>query len=869
MPRELSADIAANVAEPTGTRPVLVVSVYWSVDEATHYAAEPLTDPVTALPKLLKIGNVTDRTGFERTAESTEWSFELIDDDLTIRDLIAAASAIGPLGRRVLFRLTFPGTLWDDAATLFDGFIDRAVFDATQRTWRLEAVGWDKAIDAEFLPTVSARSFPKLPIDDCRASRAVLPLVIGDPVYRVPAVLIARPGFGRLGTELLLWHQNLYLHADAGDLGFPLDGEVSLAVGWPGNYEIFTGGFVGSEDDDTEAEDFEPRKRFVIRSRTRVWASGSNMATGGSGALKFISVPLADLPSTDTADVIGRVVWFRDNYENSTTGSGAITWRQLVATVVFRGSSYMVLSYAADLVQKNWRYEYVIGDPQGLDTIWPPGTPVTQVHPGMLTNPFETLDGDTAVTVNWASHGLEAGDIVRFSSSQDVGGLRITGVFSVTSVTSIDQLIVTMTEAATSDATSGGTVNYWTRPEAGNNNYWKYCVAAHPVTSIERLEARGQISPPGGGVTQSVWFTLSEAEYDVQLDDRSHNEGLGRVPVGDDDLPEGDPGIATVSLARPLSAYGSFDAVPFATMQGPIVTGTDTDPPTIAKKPCDVLDVILRGPLSFIDPDTQIDADGLAAVQESLDDEEDGSVELGFAITEQAKFVETLKRIAVQAGLTLAMPGGVVTIARIRTFDADADDETLTLDTVTRWGETEHDPGPSRVLATVPQYAAGDPVRVESVSADQEAAFERREESLDLWAYNSRLNAQRAAKFWHQHLLDRQRAVTCNRYLDGLKHYVADQLGGTLDGITLPGQVREMMVSLTDAPQIGLTLETRRFIWDDVATTLTDDRRCMETAIGHLDPERTAGIPDGTWTGRNAVSDIRSADYWLFLHGRH
>jgi hypothetical protein len=832
MPRTLSDDVAAAIAEPTGTRPILVVSVYWSVDEPTHYAAEALTDPVTAAPKLGAIRDVTDRTGFEQTAESTEWAFDLIDADLAIRDLIAAASAIGPLGRRVLFRLTFPGVLWDDATTLFDGFIDKADFDAIQRIWRLEAVGWDKALDAEFLPTVSKRSFPKLPIDDTRASRAVLPLVIGDPVYRVPAVLIARPGFGRLGTELRLWHQNLYLHADAGDLGFPLDGEVSLAVGWPGNYEIVTGGFVGSEDDDTEAEDFEPRKRFVIRSRTRVWASGTALRAGALSAssptLRFIGLPVADLPSSAAADVIGRVIYYRDDYQFRTTGSGAIVWRSMVATMASVGTGYVLVGYNSDRLQLHHAYDYFVADPQGLDVIWPPGTPVTQVHPGTLTNPFETLDGETAITVNWASHGLEAGDIVRFASSQDVGGLRITGVFAVTSVNSIDQFVITADDPATSDASGGGTVNYWTRPEAGNNNYWKYCIAAHPVTSVERLEARGQIAPPGGGAAQPIWFTLSDAEYDVQLDDRSHNEGLGRVPVGDDDLPDGEPGIATVSLARPLSAYGSFDAVPFATIKGPVVTDTDTDPPTIAKKPCDVLDVIMRGPLSFLDPETQIDSDELAAVQESLDDEEGGSVQLGFAITEQAKFIETLKRIAVQAGLTLSMPGGVVTVARIRAFGADADDETLGLGTVPQWSETEHDPGPSRVVANVPQYAAGDPVRVESVSAEQEAAFARREESLDLWAYNSRLNAQRAARFWHQHLLDRQRAVTCNRYLDGLKHYVADQLGGTLDGVTLPGQVREMMVSLTESPQIGLTLEARRFIWDDVATTLTDDRRCLE-----------------------------------------
>lgn len=85
------------------------------------------------------------------------------------------------------------------------------------------------------------------------------------------------------------------------------------------------------------------------------------------------------------------------------------------------------------------------------------------------SNPFETTDGETEVTVTSTAHAAIIGDTVEFSGASAVGGITIDGAYVVTSVPSANTYTIEHTSAATSSATGGGaSVTYTYRINVGN-----------------------------------------------------------------------------------------------------------------------------------------------------------------------------------------------------------------------------------------------------------------------------------------------------------------------------------------------------------------------------------------------------------------
>ena len=79
---------------------------------------------------------------------------------------------------------------------------------------------------------------------------------------------------------------------------------------------------------------------------------------------------------------------------------------------------------------------------------------------GTLTDPFTTTSGSATVTVTDVEHGLDIGQIVIFSGATAVGGLTISGAYTVISTPSLDSYTITAASAASSSATGGGSVTY-------------------------------------------------------------------------------------------------------------------------------------------------------------------------------------------------------------------------------------------------------------------------------------------------------------------------------------------------------------------------------------------------------------------------
>jgi hypothetical protein len=71
-------------------------------------------------------------------------------------------------------------------------------------------------------------------------------------------------------------------------------------------------------------------------------------------------------------------------------------------------------------------------------------------------DPISTTDGSTSVTITHVDHGENVGDYITIAGATDVGGLTISGEYTVTTVIDADHFTITANAPATSTATGGG-----------------------------------------------------------------------------------------------------------------------------------------------------------------------------------------------------------------------------------------------------------------------------------------------------------------------------------------------------------------------------------------------------------------------------
>lgn len=87
-------------------------------------------------------------------------------------------------------------------------------------------------------------------------------------------------------------------------------------------------------------------------------------------------------------------------------------------------------------------------------------TPIrTRNYSTSLSNPFDTTNTSTAVTVNDTAHGAQTGDLVYFTGASATGGIPAAELNTrhvITSITNANAYVITVTTAATSTVTGGG-----------------------------------------------------------------------------------------------------------------------------------------------------------------------------------------------------------------------------------------------------------------------------------------------------------------------------------------------------------------------------------------------------------------------------
>lgn len=150
------------------------------------------------------------------------------------------------------------------------------------------------------------------------------------------------------------------------------------------------------------------------------------------------------------------------------------------------------------------------------------GTVPYHVH---LSDPFDTTEDSTEVTVSHTAHGALAGHTVIFDGATAVGGLTIDGAYEIAEVTDADSYTITAASAATSTATGGGSAvlaeyeigtGFADKASAEERGYGEltygsgFYGATEPVGdatyfdprtwSVDNFGEDGVMSPLGGGV---------------------------------------------------------------------------------------------------------------------------------------------------------------------------------------------------------------------------------------------------------------------------------------------------------------------------------------------------------------------------------
>lgn len=88
-------------------------------------------------------------------------------------------------------------------------------------------------------------------------------------------------------------------------------------------------------------------------------------------------------------------------------------------------------------------------------------TPLRSIFSGSLTNPFNTVNNSSTVTVNHTAHGLQTGDYVQLVAGSAVGGITVTGIYANINVLTANTYTISTSTIATSTVTGGGgTVAY-------------------------------------------------------------------------------------------------------------------------------------------------------------------------------------------------------------------------------------------------------------------------------------------------------------------------------------------------------------------------------------------------------------------------
>lgn len=362
MPRSLTSAAQTEAQKQTGAKPVRILEVEWPTSGTKRYSTHDRDTPVVGIQgRLLDVGELQVDGTPGQAGGITELSVEFEDSDLFLKQENETQPGVQNVAAHLY--LWFDGTTWpDDRVTLFGGVITAPMrWSEETGAWSLTLKGFEYHHDKEIGQLATQDVFPDIDCQQCE--NRLIPIVFGDPCYRVPACVIDRPGHASLAETLnIVPDTTLTINRSAVDAGFTTSnqssgGPLELILGWPQNWERVKG-FFDSSDDTT----------FTITERGAVLAEGNLVGFFGSEGTQYLMINKDDLPDAGATSRIGHPFFIKKTDD---------TWTTILVTKwQFEGTAILVAPKGDLSVGSSAEWKL---SAQPSYPVWPPGTPVNQV----------------------------------------------------------------------------------------------------------------------------------------------------------------------------------------------------------------------------------------------------------------------------------------------------------------------------------------------------------------------------------------------------------------------------------------------------------------------------------------------------------
>mgnify|MGYP006921337167 CR=1 FL=1 len=289
MSRVITAAATTQKDRQTGAVPLYVLEVQFGGSVGTKYYSDQEYSgfPVTVDPRVNEWGTIQSSAEYGRVGGYGSVTVKLFDPDHELKGYFDTKPGIQ--NKTAYIHLWFAGTLWSDKVTIHGGFVTvPASWDEKSYCWSLGIHGFEEKFDKTLGIPLSRSIFPEIQCNECEGN---IPIVYGDPVYRIPGCAIDRPGFSTLAAQLFIVADDLYIQQNATDAGFPVDTPITLVVGANGQFETIEGSFSDSGD----------RTHFVISGRSQIQADGISPGSYGIGGFSFITIDKDDISNYTTS----------------------------------------------------------------------------------------------------------------------------------------------------------------------------------------------------------------------------------------------------------------------------------------------------------------------------------------------------------------------------------------------------------------------------------------------------------------------------------------------------------------------------------------------------------------------------------------
>lgn len=383
MPRTLSDIAAQEIARRHGANLFLVFAWYANSQWRYMTDAERRLEVVSGTlfstdPRVVSWGSLSMQIDPERVGGVSETQIILHDADGVVRTLVDASlqpsSSLFELSMHFIGPNVTTGVVeqstWADRVVLHRGSVVAPSYSLATRTWTLKLRDLGAYYDKPIGFRVDRNNFA-----DTRGTVSegqILPIAFGDPVLRVPAVLLDRPGIGVL-AEALYSNDTLLTMVDTAKTGAfeteidfspPTDPAKFFWIGVPGNFERIEGYVIG----DTEVSR-EGSRQIAIVDRGWIVVRGEIESEMGSAPYQHIVLSSLDFTQANkNVSRNGHAIHFSTDNFNTYEYRFVTYWK-----VLLNGNVEVGYSGSFDYGQFD---EYRIARYPGYIAEWPPGTPI-------------------------------------------------------------------------------------------------------------------------------------------------------------------------------------------------------------------------------------------------------------------------------------------------------------------------------------------------------------------------------------------------------------------------------------------------------------------------------------------------------------